>query len=351
MNKIALITGGGMDSKTLTHFLLSKNYHVFLATRRNTIIDLENFKLLFENDLIKNPLSKFSTLYLDVSDQNSIRNCIEQILKDAGKIDEIYHLAASSLVSYSYETPKLNIETNGMSALHFLDTIRQLTPKTKFYFAASTEMFSGNLSDEKYTENSKFYPKTPYACSKILGFDLTRYFRETYGIFALSGILANHSNIYRGVSFFSRKLTSTVAKIVTGKANELKIGHLDWARDEFYSDFGMEAAWKLLQLEKPQDTIIGNGRARWGEEFVNIAFGYFNLDWEDYIKFDSQFLRKNEVYKLEVNPKLACDTIGWKPERMSFKDHINFMCKYDYELESGLIPVRPNVFELYPEKS
>ncbi len=348
MSKTALISGFGMDSKTLTHFLLSKNYHVFLATRRNTILELENVKNFFTKDLVQFPESKLSVLYVDIGDGGSVRACIENVLKETPQLDEVYHLAASSLVSYSYDAPLLNIQTNGISVLHFLDAIRQLTPKTKFYFAASTEMFSGNVNDEKYTEQSKFYPKTVYGCSKVLGFDLTRYFRETYGLFCLSGILANHSNIYRTPSFFVRKVTQTAARIAMGKMDKLAVGHLNWARDEFWSDFGMEAAWKLLQLEKPQDTIIGNGNTRWGQEYIDLVFNYFNLSVEKHLTFDPQFLRKNEVVKLEVDSSLATKTIGWKPNRIPFKTHIELMCKHDYELESGQTPTRPNVFEMFP---
>lgn len=346
--KIALITGFGMDAKTLTHLLLSKNYHICLATRRNTILELENVKSFFSSDLTKYPSSKLSVLYIDICDGGSVRNCIEKVLSESGQLDEIYHLAASSLVSYSYEAPLLNIQTNGISVLHFLDVVRQLTPKTRFYFAASTEMFAGNVNDEKYTEQSKFYPKTTYGCSKVLGFDLTRYFRETYGLFSLSGILANHSNVYRSPCFFVKKVTQTAARIAIGKTNKLRVGHLNWARDEFWSDFGMEAAWKLLQLEKPIDVILGNGNTKWGQEYVDLTFKYFNLNTAEHLEFDPQFLRKNEVVKLEVNPLLATQVIGWKPNRMPFEDHINLMCRHDYELESGLNPVRPDVFKLYP---
>lgn len=347
MNKSALITGFGMDSKTLTHILLSKNYHVFIATRRNTILELENIKKFFEKDLQAFPESKLSVLYVDIGDGGSVRSCIEKILQESS-LDEIYHLAASSLVSYSYDAPLLNIQTNGIPVLHFLDNVRQLSNKTKFYFAASTEMFAGNVNDEKYTEQSKFYPKTVYGCSKVLGFDLTRYFRETYGLFCLSGILANHSNVYRTPSFFIRKVTQTAAKIALGKADKLSIGHLNWARDEFWSDFGMEAAWKLLQLEKPQDMIIGNGNTKWGQEYIDLVFNYFDLSIEKHLSFDPQFLRKNEVVKLEVDSSLAQKIIDWRPNRIPFKDHIELMCKHDYGLELGLNPVRPDVFQLYP---
>ena len=347
-NKIALVTGAGMDSKAITRLLLSKNYHVFLATRRNTILELEELKALFVKELSKYKDSNLDALYLDVSDATSVRNCIEKIIQKTGILHEIYHLAAASLVSYSYESPRLNIETNGLSALFFLETIKSLTPKTHFYFAASTEMFAGHSTDGKYTENSKFYPKTPYGCSKILGFDLTRYFRETYGLFAVSGILSNHSNCERNISFFIRKITNAAAKISLGLQQKCHIGHLSWARDEMWADFAMEAAWKLLQQETPVDTIIGNGQCRYGEEYVDLAFNYFNLNWKDYIVYDPQFLRKNEVFKLEVDPALAMQTIGWRPNRMPFKDHIHLMCNYDYQLEKNGSADYPNVFNLYP---
>ncbi len=337
-----------MDSKTLTHILLSKNYHVFVATRRNTTFEIDNLKTIFQDDLGKYPESKFSTLYVDVTDSGSIRNCIEKILAETGGINEIYHLAAASHVMYSYEAPFLNIETNAVSVLHFLDIVRQITPKTKFYFAASTEMFAGNVDDGKYNEESNFYPKTVYGCSKILGFNLTRYFRETYGVFAVSGILANHSNIYRHNSFFIRKLTQTAARIALGKTNELRIGHLKWARDEFYSDFGMEAAYNMLQLEKPVDLVIGNGKTKWGEEYVQLAFDFFNLKWRDYVVFDKKFLRLNEVVKLEVSCEKAEKLLNWKTNRMSFKQHIEIMCENDLQLEKGKIIERVNVLEMFP---
>ena len=348
MQKVALITGSGMDAKVLTHLLLSKNYHVFVSTRRNTVFDFEDYKKIFVNDLVKYPNSKLSVLYTDISDGESVENCIKAILSEIGKLDELYHLAASSHVAYSYTAPSMNIQTNGMSSFYFLESIRKYTPKTRYYFAATTEMFSGDINDQKYTESSKLHPKTPYGISKCLGFYWTQYFRETYGLFALSGILANHSCQYRHPSFFIRKLTQGAAKIACGKEQNIKFGHLNWARDEMFADFAMEAAWKLLQQEKPQDTAVGNGDTKWGEEYVQLAFDYFNLNWKKYILFDKEFLRANEVIKLEIDPKLAIETIGWKPNRMPFKDHIEIMCKWDFDLESGKNPDRVNVFELYP---
>lgn len=347
MQKTALITGTGMDAKVMTHFLLSKDYNVYVGTRRNTIFDFNEFENLFKEDLNSNPRAKLTTLYLDVSDHESVIHGINSILKK-GPLHEVYHLAASSHVGESYNMPSLNIQTNGMSSFYFLDAIQKFTPQTRYYFAATTEMFSGNLSDEKYKEDSKLHPKTPYGISKCLGFYWTQYFRETYGIFALSGILANHSCQYRHPSFFIRKITQAAAMIAAGKQKDVKIGHLNWARDEFWADFGMEAAWKLLQTSEPEDVIIGNGNTKWGEEYVIAAFGYFNLNWKNYVKYDERFLRKNEVVKLEVNPEKAIEKIGWMPDRMPFKDHIELMCEWDFNLAVGKENKRIDVFQKYP---
>lgn len=345
--KTALITGTGMDAKVMTHILISKGYVVYVATRRNTVFDFQNFISIFEDDLLKFPESRLETLYIDVSDQESVDQGIRQILLN-GSLDEIYHLAASSHVGFSYSSPNMNIQTNGMSSLFILDAIKKQSPNTRYYFASTTEMFSGNIEDEKYTEESKLYPKTPYGISKCLGFYWTQYYRETYGLFACSGILANHSCQYRHESFFIKKITSAAAKIAAGQQKEVKIGHLNWARDEFWADFGMEAAWKILQLETPEDFIIGNGNTKWGEEYVELAFDFFNLDWKKYVMFDKQFLRKNEVVKLEVNPAKAISKIEWKPDRMSFKDHISFMCEWDFNEATNYPNKRKNVLEIYP---
>lgn len=346
--KRALITGTGMDAKVMTHFLISKDYQVYVCTRRNTVFEFKEFEKIFEEDLKKNTKASLKTLYIDVSDQDSVSQGLRSILKD-GPLNEIYHLAASSHVGFSYSTPSLNIQTNGMSSFFFLDFIKENTPKTRYYFASTTEMFSGNVGDQKYTEESRLYPKTPYGISKCLGFYWTQYFRETYGLFAASGILANHSCEYRHNSFFIKKITEGAAKIVVGLQNEVSIGHLDWARDEFWADFGMEAAWQILQLENPEDMIIGNGNAKWGEEYVSAAFEYFNLDWREYVKFDKSLLRKNEVVKLEVDPSKAINKIGWKVDRMSFKDHIGLMCQWDFNKAVDKVNERVNVFEKYPK--
>lgn len=350
MNNIALITGAnGMDAKTLSHFLLSKNYKVILTYRRNSFWDEQKIKELFQDDLIKYP---FSELYLEVCDiscQNSVNECIKSVLKRHSRIDEIYLLAANSHVGESFKNKELPIIVNGQSVYYFLECLKNYSPKTRTYFAATSELVGG-IDSGMFNEDFVWNPRSPYAIGKALGARWINFYRDSLdsGMYCCFGILFNHSNTYRSKDFVSRKITNTAAKIALGKEHELKLGHLEWARDEHFSDFGCEMMWTLLQREKPDNFVIGNGVTHWGEEFVNEAFNYFNLDWKKYVKFDDSLKRPNEVVRLIADSTKAQKELGWRPNRMPFKDHIKLMCKFDLELESGKIPVRPDVFKLYP---
>lgn len=346
MNKIALITGAnGMDAKTLTHLLLSKKYKVILTHRRNTWFDEESIKNGFKQDLIKYPESRLFLQACDVSCDNSVRECIKNVLNEHGRIDELYLLAANSHVGESFKNKELSIQTNGQSAYYFLENVKNLTPKTKTYFAATSELFGG-IEDGRFNEECIWNPRSPYSIGKALGARWVNFYRDSVdsNMFCCYGILFNHSNTYRSKDFVVRKITNTAAKIAIGKSSELKLGHLHWARDEHWSDFGCEAMWKMLQLERPENFVIGNGVAHWGEEYLELAFGYFNLDWKKYVKFDDSLKRPNEVVRLVADSKKAQEKLGWIPNRLTFKKHIEMMCKYDLELESNGIPVRPNVF-------
>jgi len=167
-------------------------------------------------------------------------------------------------------------------------------------------------------------------------------------MYACYGILFNHSNCSRGKSFFIKKLTNTAARIALGKEQSVVFGNLSFARDEHWSDFGVEMMWAMLQREKPETYLVCRGHAHTGAEFIEAAFGYFNLKWQDHVKISQDLFRANEVVKLVGNPQKAIDELGWRPNRMSFEDHIRLMCQYDYDLESGKTPVRPDVFKLFP---
>lgn len=348
MNNIALITGAnGMDAKTLTHFLLSKNYKVILTYRRNTYFDEERIKSIFNDDLTQYPNSELHLEVCDITCENSVNNCITSILKKHSRIDELYLLAANSHVGESFKNKDLSIQTNGQSVLYFMECLKKVSIKTRVYFAATSELVGG-IESGKYNENCPWNPRSPYAIGKALGARWINFYRDSLdsNMFCCYGILFNHSNTYRSKDFVIRKITNTAAKIALGKVNELKLGHLEWARDEHWSDFGCEAMWKMLQLEKPENFVIGNGETHWGEEYVEAAFNYFNLDWKKYIKFDESLKRPNEVVRLIADCTKAENKLGWKPNRISFKNHISIMCKYDYDFELGNNPIRPNIFKL-----
>lgn len=342
--KIAIVVGiSGMDAEAATHFLLEKKYKVIGTYRKNTQLNLEN---------LINRYSLKSDLHLkfcDIVDFNSVRNLFEETLKEFGKIDEIYLLAAQSHVGHSFFSSESSVITNGMSAYNFLENIRLLTNKTKLYFAATSELLGGDPNKTPFDENSEYECRSPYAIGKELGTRWIKYYNQTYGLFATYGILFNHSNCSRGESFFIRRVTKAAARIALGKQSELTIGNLDFYRDEHWSDFGVEMMWKMLQLPNPETFIICRGQCFSGEEFLFHSFKHFNLDWQKFVKIDKSRFRPNEVVKLVGNPQKAINKLGWNPNRMSFADHIKLMCQHDYELESGLNPKRPNVFELYPK--
>lgn len=349
MNNIALITGAnGMDAKTLTHLLLSKEYKVILTYRRNSYFDVDNIKRFFKQDLIDNPNSRLDCEVCDVSCQNSVIECIKSTIEKHSRIDELYHLAAMSHVGNSFKQKELSIIVTGQSHYYFLEALKNFSPKTKYYGAMTSELVGG-MENGAFNEDCVWNPKSPYAIAKALGARWINFYRDSLDskLFACYGILFNHSNYYRSLDFAIRKITNTAAKISLNKQKELKLAHLNWARDEHWSDFGCEAMWKMLQLNSPENFVIGNGEAHWGEEYVENAFGYFNLNWKDYVKFDKSLNRPNEVIRLVANSEKAQKLINWIPNRISFKKHIELLCKYDYELENGNPnPVKENVFKI-----
>lgn len=348
-NNIALLTGiGGMDAKTLTHLLLSKNYKVIVTYRRNSFFDEQKIKDLFRDDLLNNPNAELHCEVCDISCQNSVIECIKSVVKCHSRIDELYMLAAMSHVGDSFKQKELSIKVNGMSYYFFLEAIKNYSPETKIYGALTSEL-AGNVPDGFYfNEETCWNPKSPYACAKALGGHWIKIYRDSNdsNIFACFGILFNHSNTYRSLDFAIRKITNTAAKIAIGKAKELKLGHLNWSRDEHWSDFGVEMMWKMLQNKEPKDYVIGTGTTHSAEEYLNHVFTYFNLKWQDWVKLDDSLLRPNEVHRLIADSSKAQKELGWNPNRMSFGQHIILMCQYDYELEQGLNPKRPNVFEM-----
>lgn len=334
-----------MDSKTLTHFLLNKGYKVILTYRRNTFFNEESIRSLFNKELEQNPLSSLYFEPCDISCHSSVRECILSTLKKHEKIDELYLLAANSHVGDSFQNKELAIQTNGQSVYYFLETLKNHSQETKTYFAATSELVGG-IDTGEFNEDCLWNPRSPYAIGKELGARWINFYRDSLdsGMFACYGILFNHSNTYRSKDFVIRKITNTAAKIALGKEKKLFLGHLNWARDEHWSDFGCEAMWKMLQLSQPENFVVGNGTCYWGEEFVEKAFSFFNLKWQDHVEFSEEFSRPNEVVRLISDPQKAVEKLGWIKNRISFQEHIKLMSEFDYQLENGGKPERPDVF-------
>ncbi len=350
MSKIAIVTGGtGMDARTATHFLLSKNYKVILTYRRTANLDTSTISDLFIEDLIKYPESSLDFLFMDIVDQSSVRLAIKSILENPkyGEIHEFYNFAAQSHVQESFKNPDYTMRASGISVFYILEAIKDLTPKTRFFQACTSEMFGGNPERCPFDEDSQFECRSPYAIAKKVSYDWVTYFRQTYGIFACAAFCFNHSNIYRGPNFFIQKVCLAATRISLGKQSELVIGNLDFARDESLSDFCIEAFWKMLQLNSPEDFVIGRGKAFTGEQFLDEAFKIFGLDWKYYVKQDKSFFRENEVVKLVASPAKAIKLLNWSPERISLKQHIGLMCMHNLSIEQNLKPKRVDVLSLY----
>jgi GDPmannose 4,6-dehydratase len=252
----------------------------------------------------------------------SIFNIVEKI-----KPDECYHLAAQSFVSYSFEDEFSTINTN-INGTHFmLSAIKEKAPKCRFYFAASSEQF-GHVRETPQNENTPFHPRSPYGISKVAGFDLTRNYREAYGIFACSGILFNHESPRRGFEFVTRKITHAVARIKMGLSKELRLGNLEAKRDWGFSGDYVVAMCLMLQEKKPEDFVIATGETHTVKDFLQLAFGHAGLDWKKYTKIDKNFYRPSEVHLLLGDYAKAKKKLGWNP-KVKFEALVKMMVDAD----------------------
>jgi len=316
--KKALITGiTGQDGSYLAEFLLKKKYKVFGLVRRVALED-ETHRLW----RIKHLLKKITLNSASLESYASIVKIIQKI-----KPDEIYHLGAQSYVSYSFEDEFSTINTN-INGTHFmLSAIKDFSPKTKFYFAGSSEMF-GKVQRSKQNETTRFYPRSAYGISKVAGFELTRNYREAYNIFACTGILFNHESPRRGFEFVTRKISSSVAKIKLGKQKYLKLGNINAKRDWGHAKDYVKAMWLMLQQNKPSDFVIGTGKMHSVKEFAKLAFSLVGLDYRKYVKFNKSLLRPAEVDTLRADFKKANKTLKWKPT-INFNQLVKEMVKED----------------------
>lgn len=326
--KKALITGiDGQDGSYLSEFLLDKGYEVHGVVRRVALEDPEHH--LWR---IRHLLSKIIVHSGSLESYPSIFNIVEKV-----KPDECYHLAAQSFVSYSFEDEFSTINTN-INGTHFvLSAVKEKAPECRFYFAASSEMF-GNAKEVPQNELTPFHPRSPYGISKVAGFDLTRNYREAYGMFAVSGILFNHESPRRGFEFVTRKITNSVAEIKFGMSKELKLGNLEAKRDWGFSGDYVKAMWIMLQQDAPDDYVVATGETHTVKEFVELAFKQAGLNWQDHVVIDKEFYRPAEVNVLMGDFAKAKAKLGWQPS-VRFEELVKMMVDSDMrrikELRSG----------------
>lgn len=310
----ALITGiTGQDGSYLAEFLLSKGYQVFGVVRRAST---ENY------ERIAHIRDQIELIQADLLDQISLSQALLRT-----QPDEIYNLAAQSFVPTSWEQPVLTAEFTAIGVSRLLEAIRSSVPQAKFYQASSSEMF-GKVQEVPQTEKTSFYPRSPYGVAKVYGHFITVNYRESYGLFAVSGILFNHESPRRGLEFVTRKITDGVARIKLGLATELRLGNLNAKRDWGYAGDYVRAMWLMLQQDQPRDYVIASGVERTVREFAKTAFECVGLDYQDYIKVDSGLFRPAEVERLKGDCALANETLGWKPE-VSFLELVKMMVEAD----------------------
>ncbi len=313
----ALITGiTGQDGSYLADFLLSKGYRVFGLTRRTSTINFER---------IEHIIDKIELVPGDLIDQGSLDQAVKEI-----QPDEVYNLAAQSFVPTSWNQPVLTGEVTALGVTRILEAIRRVKPDTKFYQASSSEMF-GKVREVPQSEQTPFYPRSPYGVSKVYGHWITVNYRESYNLFAVSGILFNHESPRRGLEFVTRKIAYGVAKIKLGLADKIVLGNLDAKRDWGYAPDYVEAMWLMLQQDKPEDYVIATGETHSVKEFVKEAFRVVGIEnWQDYVVQDPRFMRPAEVDLLVGDASKAQKKLGWKP-KTSFKELVKIMVKADLE--------------------
>jgi GDPmannose 4,6-dehydratase len=312
--RTALITGiTGQDGSYLADFLLEKGYRVSGMVRRAST---ENFQRL------EHLRDRIELLQGDLLDQTSIASVLDHV-----RPDEVYNLAAMSFVPTSWHKPVLTAEFTAVGVTRVLDALRQTCPKARFYQASSSEMF-GKVRETPQSESTPFYPRSPYGVAKVYGHHITVNYRESYGLFACSGILFNHESPRRGLEFVTRKITHGVARIKMGLATELRLGNLQAKRDWGFAGDYVRAMWMMVQEERPDDYVIGTGQTHSVEEFVTIAFDHAGLDWRNHVVVDPQFYRPAEVDLLLANPHKAKTQLGWEP-KVSFEQLVRLMVESD----------------------
>ncbi len=314
--KTALITGiTGQDGSYLAELLLEKGYRVVGLVRRSSTLNFERIAHIQE---------RIELISGDLTDDNSLLAALE-----ACGPDEVYNLAAQSFVQTSWSQPILTGDVTGLGVTRILNATRLFNPKIRFYQASSSEMF-GKVQAVPQNEETPFYPRSPYGVAKMYGHWITVNYRESYDMFAVSGILFNHESPRRGLEFVTRKVTDAVARIKMGLASELRLGNLDAKRDWGYAGDFVRAMWLMLQQDQPLDYVIATGKTHSVQDLVEVAFSFVDLDWREFVVQDPKFMRPAEVDLLIGDSSLAEKELGWKPD-VAFRELIQMMVEADLE--------------------
>jgi GDPmannose 4,6-dehydratase len=312
----ALITGiTGQDGSYLAEFLLNKGYRVIGMVRRSSTTPYERIGHLVD---------RVELVSADLLDQTSLTDAVHDT-----QPDEIYNLAAQSFVAASWPQPVLTGEFTALGVTRMLEAMKKAAPKARFYQASSSEMF-GKVHESPQTEDTPFYPRSPYGVAKVYGHWITVNYRESFGLYAVSGILFNHESPRRGTEFVTRKVSDAVARIKLGRQKEVRLGNLDARRDWGFAGDYVEAMWIMLQQDVPDDYVIGTGDTRTVRELCDVAFSRVGLDYRDYVVQDPKFFRPAEVDLLVADASKAREKLGWVP-KVSFKELVHMMVDADLE--------------------
>jgi GDPmannose 4,6-dehydratase len=326
--KRALITGiTGQDGSYLSELLLEKGYEVHGIIRRTSTFNTDRIDHIYQDP--HNNEARFFLHYGDLTDGTTLRRILEDV-----KPVEIFNLGAQSHVRVSFDSPEYTVDSVGMGTLRLLEAIRDYQQRTgievRFYQAGSSEMY-GRVQDVPQRETTPFYPRSPYACAKVYAHWQTLNYRESFDLFACNGILFNHESPRRGETFVTRKITRAIARIVAGTQKKIYLGNLDAKRDWGYAKDYVGAMWLMLQQAKPDDYVIATGETHEVREFLEVAFAYVNLNWQDYVAFDERYLRPAEVDLLIGDPAKSNKILGWQPS-VNFKELVHLMVGADLKV-------------------
>ncbi len=325
----ALVTGiTGQDGSYLAEFLLSKGYEVHGLIRRTSTFNTSRIDHIYVDP--HEPGARLFLHYGDLSDSSQLAHLLYDL-----RPDEIYHLGAQSHVKVSFELPEYTGEITGLGTIRLLEAVRRSGVSARFYQASSSEMFGA--SPPPQSEVTPFHPRSPYGVAKVYAFWAVVNYREAYGMFACNGILFNHESPRRGETFVTRKITQAVARILAGKQSKLYLGNLGAKRDWGYAPEYVEVMWQILQLDTPDDFVIGTGEDHSVQDFLDEAFGYVGLDWKRYVEIEPRYLRPAEVECLVADTRKASQVLGWAP-KVTFRELVRIMVDADMEMENLASP-------------